>query len=63
MYHSVIEKPSLHVGLLMGPLGLSLLLLTGCGGQYSAKGDGEQGNKRASVVRLPPTVRSSFAAG
>src|SRR5215203_339785 len=46
MYRSVIGKPSLRVGLFMGLLiGLSLLLLSACGGQNSAKGGAAQENK------------------
>jgi Tol biopolymer transport system component len=49
MYRSVIGKPSLRVGLLMGLLiGLSLLLLTACGGQDSAKGGAGQEHKSAT---------------
>src|SRR5215218_6782515 len=51
MYHSLIGKPSLRVGLLMGLLiGLSsLLLLTGCEGEMSAKGGaGGEHNKSTS---------------
>jgi hypothetical protein len=48
MYHLVIRKPSLRVGLLMGLLiGLSLLLLTACGGQG---GQAEKGDKAAAVA-------------
>jgi Tol biopolymer transport system component len=39
MYHSLIGKPSLRVGLFMGFLiGLCVLLLAACGGEESAKG-------------------------
>jgi Tol biopolymer transport system component len=39
MYHLVIRKPSLRVGLLMGLLiGFSLVMLSACGAQDSAKG-------------------------
>src|SRR5215218_3913453 len=47
-YHSLIGKPSLRVGLVMGLLmGLcSLLLLAACGGEESAKGGaGQEHNK------------------
>jgi hypothetical protein len=53
MDHSLIGKPSLRVGLVMGLLmGLSsLLLLAACGGGNSAKGGagGEHNNKSTSV--------------
>jgi hypothetical protein len=47
MYHSLIGKPSLRVGLVMGVLlGLSsLLLLAACGGEESAKGGAGLENK------------------
>jgi Tol biopolymer transport system component len=54
MYHSVIGKPSLRMGLLIGLLiGLcSLLLLAACGGDEAAKGGGggggEENKKNAS---------------
>src|SRR5215217_5638171 len=51
MYHSLIGKPSLRVGLVMGLLmGLcSLLLLAACGGEESAKGGaGGEHNKSTS---------------
>src|SRR5215207_10808531 len=49
MYRSVIGKPSLRVGLLMGLLlGLSLLLLAACGGQNSAKGGAGQEHKSSA---------------
>jgi hypothetical protein len=39
MYHLVIRKPSLRVGLFMGLLiGFSLVMLSACGAQDSAKG-------------------------
>ena len=39
MYHLVIRKPSLRVGLLMGLLiGFSLVMLSACGAQDSVKG-------------------------
>src|SRR5215207_553363 len=47
MYHPVIGKPSLRVGLFMGLLiGLSLLLLAACGDQNSAKGGAGQEHKK-----------------
>ena len=49
MYHSVIVKPPLRVGLLMGILiGLSLLLLSACGAQDSAKGGAGQEHKNSA---------------
>jgi TolB protein len=47
MYRSLIRQPDLRVGLVMGLLlGLSLLLLSACGGQGSAKGGaGGENNK------------------
>src|SRR5215203_152316 len=49
MYHSLIGKPSLRVGLVMGLLmGLcSLLLLAACGGGNSAKGGAEQEHNKS----------------
>jgi dipeptidyl aminopeptidase/acylaminoacyl peptidase len=53
MYHSVIGKPSLRVRLLMGLLGLSLLLLSACGGQVSAKGGGDDDEENESASGAP----------
>jgi Tol biopolymer transport system component len=56
MYHSLIGKPSLRVGLVMGLLmGLcSLLLLAACGGDNSAKGGaGQEHNKSTSSGTAP----------
>ena len=48
MYHSLIGKPSLRVGLVMCLLmGLSLILLAACGGGNSAKGGAGQENKKS----------------
>jgi hypothetical protein len=54
MYHSLIGKPSLRVGLVMGLLmGLcSLLLLAACGGEESAKGGAGQEHKRKEIGSL-----------
>jgi Tol biopolymer transport system component len=51
MYRSVKEKPSLRVRLLICLLGLSLLLLSACGGQVSAKGgaDDDEDNDNESA--------------
>src|SRR5918994_1284145 len=50
MYHSLIGKPSLRVGLVMGLLmGLSsLLLLAACGGGNSAKGGADQEHNKST---------------
>src|SRR5215211_2325279 len=50
MYHSLIGKPSLRVGLVMGLLiGLcSLLLLGACGGKESAKGGADQEHNKST---------------
>src|SRR5215204_538051 len=53
MYLSVIEKPSLRVRLLMCLLGLSLLLLSACGGQVSAKGGGDDDEENESATGAP----------
>jgi Tol biopolymer transport system component len=50
MYHPAIRKPSLRVGLFVGLLiGLSLLLLSACGGQNSAKGGAGQEHKNSAT--------------
>src|SRR5215211_4416775 len=64
MYHSLIGKPSLRVGLVMGLLiGLcSLLLLAACGGGNSAKrGAGQENNKSKSGGTAPNKSTRSFA--
>jgi hypothetical protein len=50
MYHSLIGKPSLRAGLVMGLLmGLSVLLLAACGGEEAANaGAGQEHNKSTS---------------
>src|SRR5215208_1068477 len=49
MYHSLMGKPSLRVGLLMGLLiGLSLLLLAACGGEEAAKGGADEEQKKST---------------
>src|SRR5918994_4351053 len=50
MYHSLIGKPSLRVGLVMGLLmGLSsLLLLAACGGGNPAKGGADQEHNKST---------------
>jgi Tol biopolymer transport system component len=50
MYHSVLGKPSLRVGLVMGLLmGLcSLLLLAACGGEEAAKGTADQEHNKST---------------
>src|SRR5829696_4086311 len=53
MYRSVMEKPSLRVRLLMCLLGLSLLLLSACGGQVSAKGGGDDDEENESATGAP----------
>src|SRR5215216_2492962 len=55
MYHSLIGKPCLRVGLLMGLLiGLSVLSLAACGGEESAKGGaGQEHNKSTSAGTAP----------
>src|SRR5215218_10845941 len=49
MYHSVIGRQSLRVRLLMGLIGLSLLLLSACGAQVSAKGGDDEDNESESA--------------
>src|SRR5215207_3021128 len=50
MYYSLIGKPSLRVGLVMGLIiGLcSLLLLAACGGEESAKGGADQEHNKST---------------
>jgi Tol biopolymer transport system component len=56
MYHPVIRKPDLPVGLLMGLLlGLSLLIFSACGEQDTAKGDAGQKHKKSASDGNAPT--------
>jgi Tol biopolymer transport system component len=56
MDHSVIGKPSLRVGLLIGlMLGLSLLLFVACDDQDSAKGGAGQEHKKGTSGGTAPT--------
>jgi WD40-like Beta Propeller Repeat len=58
MYHSLIDKPSLRVGLLMSLLmGLCLPLLAACGGEESAKGGaGGEHNKSTRSFAGPAST-------
>src|SRR5215204_5248516 len=49
MYHSLIGKSSLRVGLVMGLLiGLCVLLLAACGGEEAAKGGADQEHNKST---------------
>jgi hypothetical protein len=65
MYHSLIGKPSLRVGLVMGLLiGLSsLLLLAACGGGNSAKGGAGQEHNKSKSGGTAPTDGQMGATG
>jgi hypothetical protein len=61
---SVIGKPSLRVGLLMGLLmGLSLLLLVACDDQNSAKGGANQEHKKSTSGGTASTNLQMGATG
>jgi Tol biopolymer transport system component len=65
MYHSLIGKPSLRVGLVMSLLiGLCLLSLAACGGEESAKGGaGQEHNKRTSAGTAPTDGQMGATGG
>src|SRR5215217_1008161 len=56
MYHSLIGKSSLRVGLVMGLLiGLCVLLLAACGGEEAAKGGADQEHNKSTSGGSPST--------
>ena len=64
MYHSLIGKPCLRVGLVMSLLiGLSVLSLAACGGEESAKGGAGQEHNKSTSAGTAPTDGQMGATG